>query len=92
MPGVPFSSCSIGVATAWVTVMASAPGYEALTLTTGGTMSGYWSTGSITSPIEPIMSITIDITIENTGWSRKKLRFMTPLLCFLTNLIPPAPA
>ena len=38
IPGVPLSSCSIGVATAWVTVMASAPGYDADTCTTGGTI------------------------------------------------------
>ena len=41
MPGVPFSSCSMGVATACVTVCASAPGYEAETFTTGGTICGY---------------------------------------------------
>ncbi len=76
MPGVPLSDCSMGVATACVTVMASAPGYEADTLTTGGTMSGYWSTGSIVRPMPPTMVITIEITIENTGWSRKKFFFI----------------
>lgn len=70
----------MGVATAWVTVMASAPGYEAEMLTTGGTMSGYWSTGSIVRPMPPTMVMTIDITIENTGWSRKKFFFIAGVL------------
>ena len=47
-----------------------------LLLTTGGTMRGYWSTGSITRPMAPSSTITIDITIENTGWSRKKFFFI----------------
>lgn len=76
MPGVPFNSCSIGVATACDTVSALAPGYDALIFTTGGVICGYWSIGSIVKPIMPTITISIDTTIENTGRSMKKLTFI----------------
>lgn len=81
IPGVPFSSCSIGVATACETVSALAPGYDALIFTTGGVICGYWSIGSFVSPITPTITISIDSTIENTGRSMKKLTFM--LVCVI---------
>ncbi len=68
--------CSIGVATACVTVCASAPGYDAVIFTTGGTIWGYWSIGRSIRPIAPTSRITIDTTIENIGWSRKKFFFI----------------
>ena len=70
------SSCSIGVATAWETASALAPGYEAEILTCGGTTSGYWSIGSIVSPIRPTMTMSTDMTVEKTGLSMKKSDFM----------------
>ncbi len=39
-------------------------------------MAGYWSTGSRVSPMPPMMNITIDRTMESTGWERKKLFFI----------------
>lgn len=73
----------MGVATACDTVSALAPGYDAEILTTGGTILGYWSTGSNITPIKPVRTIIIDITVENMGLSMKKLFFIT---CWLDNL------
>ncbi len=77
MPGVPFNSCSIGVATACDTVSALAPGYDADIFTTGGVICGYWSMGSISSPINPNITISMERTMENTGLSMKKLIFIS---------------
>lgn len=76
MPGVPFSSCSMGVATACDTVVALAPGYDALIFTTGGVICGYWSIGRRVSPMNPTMTMRMEMTIEKTGWSMKKFTFM----------------
>ena len=76
MPGVPFSSCSIGVATACDTVSALAPGYDALILTTGGVICGYWSIGRNATPSNPPITISTDMTIENTGLSMKNPGFI----------------
>jgi hypothetical protein len=78
MPGVPLSCCSIGVATACATVSELAPGYVALILTTGGVICGYWSIGNIVNPINPNMTINIDMTMENTGLSIKNETFISP--------------
>jgi hypothetical protein len=45
MCSTPLISCSIGLATVSATVSADAPGYVALTVTVGGTTSGYCETG-----------------------------------------------
>ena len=66
----------MGVATACETVSALAPGLEALIFTTGGVICGYWSTGNMVSPMMPMMTISIEITIEKTGLSIKKLTFI----------------
>ena len=46
MLSTPLTSCSIGVAIVAATVSALAPGKLARTVTVGGTISGYWATGS----------------------------------------------
>ena len=75
----------MGVATACVTVCASAPGYEAEILTTGGTICGYWSTGSSARPMAPTMTMTIESTVEKTGLSMKKSAFMGYSSCTLSS-------
>ena len=54
----------------WI-VSALAPGYEARTITVGGAMSGYCSTGSVARPIRPPITITMDMTDASTGRSIK---------------------
>ena len=66
----------MGVPTACDTVRALAPGYEALILTVGGVMAGYWSTGSIFRPMIPTMTITMEITAEKMGRRMKKFACM----------------
>ncbi len=48
MLSTPDNCCSMGVATDCSTVMASAPVYVAWMVTSGGTISGNWATGSET--------------------------------------------
>src|ERR1700761_510732 len=67
MPGVPFTCCSMGVATVCSTVCASAPVNCPFTCTTGGVMSGYWSIGKLRMLIAPVIASTIDITMAVTG-------------------------
>src|ERR1700742_2322346 len=67
MPGVPFTCSSIGVATVCSTVWASAPVNWPFTCTTGGVISGYWSTGKLRMQIVPVIANTIDITMAVTG-------------------------
>ena len=66
----------MGVATACVTVCASAPGYDAEIRTTGGTIWGYWSTGSSARPMKPTITMMMDSTVEKTGLSIKKSAFI----------------
>jgi hypothetical protein len=44
--------------------------------TTGGTICGYWSTGSSTRPMAPTRTMTMESTVEKTGRSMKKSDFM----------------
>ena len=81
MPGVPLSSCSIGVAIACETVSALAPGYEAPIFTTGGVICGYWSIGNMVRPMMPTMTINMEMTAENIGLSMKKLTFIFARFC-----------
>src|ERR1700761_9674143 len=67
MPGVPFTCCSIGVATVCSTVCASAPVNWPLTCTTGGVMSGYWSMGRTAIQIVPVRTSTMEMTMAVTG-------------------------
>src|SRR6201996_5001658 len=67
IPGVPFTCCSMGVATVCSTVWASAPVNWPLTCTIGGVISGYWSMGRTAIEIAPVSTSTMDITIAVTG-------------------------
>ena len=51
--------CATGVATALLTVSASAPSYVAETSTTGGVMSGYCSIGRFRIEISPTSTMTM---------------------------------
>ena len=67
MPSTPLTSCSIGAATVSETVRASAPGYEAVTTTCGGTTSGYWAIGNWVSASRPARVISTESTAAKTG-------------------------
>src|SRR5258708_10537217 len=73
MPGVPFTCCSMGVATVCSTVWASAPVNWPLTCTMGGVISGYWSMGRTTIQIEPVSTSTMEMTMAVTGLFMKVL-------------------
>jgi hypothetical protein len=66
------TSCSIGAATVSAMTSADAPGYVALMLTVGGTISGYSEIGSDCNAIAPAMVRISDSTVAKTGRSMKK--------------------
>src|SRR3954470_18940078 len=72
-PSMPVSCCSMTCVTLDSSVSADAPGYAARTLTEGGAMSGYCSTGSQMMPPTPPIMIRMEITQANTGRSMKVL-------------------
>ena len=72
MSSTPLISCSIGAAMVWATVSADAPGYCALTVTVGGTMSGYCATGSPMKASAPTTVMITAITAAKIGRSMKK--------------------
>ena len=64
---------SIGAATAWAMVSASAPGYAAETVTTGGAISGYCAIGSLIIAPTPAITITADKTTAKIGrWMQNR--------------------
>ncbi|OPZ73943.1 MAG: hypothetical protein BWY82_00929 [Verrucomicrobia bacterium ADurb.Bin474] len=69
-------TCSSGEDTAEATTSAVAPGYTALTLTSGGRISGYWATGRVIIEIVPKRTITMERTDANTGRSMKNFENM----------------
>src|SRR6187401_3065721 len=69
MFSTPFTCCSIGAPIVSATVCAFAPGYDAVTLTVGGTMSGYCEMGSDVSAIAPTIVMTMDSTDAKIGRS-----------------------
>src|SRR6516164_5666092 len=72
MSSTPLISCSSGVATVWATVSADAPGYDAVTFTVGGTISGYCATGRIVSAPRPNKVTKMLSTVAKRGRSMKK--------------------
>src|SRR6516164_1419195 len=72
MSSTPLISCSSGVATVWATVSADAPGYDAVTFTVGGTISGYWATGRIANAPKPNAITKMLRTVAKRGRSMKK--------------------
>src|SRR5258707_10883408 len=67
MLSTPDICCSIGVATDWPTVMASAPGYVALTWTCGSAMFGNCATGRPLIATIPMSTIRMEMTIATMG-------------------------
>ncbi len=78
MWSTPFSWVSSGVAMASATSAALAPGHDALTLTTGGVICGYCSTGISFSAIAPNRVRTSAITIAKRGRLMKNVSMMAP--------------
>src|SRR6516164_7577268 len=72
MFSTPLISCSSGVATVRATVSADAPGYDAVTFTVGGTISGYCATGRIVSAPSPKSVTKMLSTVAKRGRSMKK--------------------
>src|SRR6185437_355292 len=77
---MPDSCCSIGAATAFATSCAVAPGYTAVTCTTGGVMLGYRSMGSECSEKAPSRTIAIEMTAAKMGRRTKKYLISGPLV------------
>ncbi len=73
MLSTPDICCSMGVATDCSTVMASAPVYVAVMVTSGGTISGNCATGSETRAMRPQITMTMAITIATMGRLMKNL-------------------
>src|SRR5689334_22724067 len=71
MFSTPLTCCSIGAATVSATTCALAPGYEHVTCTVGGAISGYCAIGSTRSATNPAMVSTIERTEEKIGRSIK---------------------
>src|SRR5258706_5013173 len=69
MFSTPLMASSNGVATALATTSAFAPGYDAVTCTVGGAMSGNKVIGKVNNDINPNKRIMIDTTVDKTGLS-----------------------
>src|SRR4029077_10789933 len=67
MLSTPFTCVSMGAATAWAIVSASAPGYEVDTVTTGGEISGYCAIGRLIIAPSPAITMTRERTIAKIG-------------------------
>src|SRR3954470_20446593 len=71
MLSTPLICCSIGVATAFSTVSASAPTYVVSITISGGTMFGNCATGRPSIATAPMITMMIEITIATIGRSMK---------------------
>ena len=67
MFSTPLTASSIGVATERATTSALAPGYEAVTCTVGGAISGNCVIGRSMSDMIPSNNKRMEITVERTG-------------------------
>ena len=72
MLSTPLTCVSIGAATVSATVLASAPGYVAVTIICTGAMFGYCSIGSWNIEIRPEITITNETTMAKIGRLIKK--------------------
>src|SRR5690242_7704625 len=72
MLSTPLICASIGAATDCATVLASAPGYDACTVTCTGVIVGYCCTGSTRIATAPAMTRMIETTAAKIGRSMKK--------------------
>src|SRR5438874_7593823 len=73
---------SIGAATVCSITSAEAPGYTAVTVTTGGAMSGYCAIGRLRIAARPASTMKTDTTVAKIGLSMKKRENMALLLRF----------
>src|SRR5829696_10257888 len=80
MPSTPTISCSSGAETVSATTFGLAPGYYAVTITDGGTTSGYSLTGRLNSAMAPTMVMNAERTAAKIGRSIKKCESFTALL------------
>src|SRR5262249_36108579 len=71
MLSTPLICCSIGVATDWSRVTASAPGYVAVTWIWGSAILGNCALGRLRMATAPTMTMTIEITMATMGRSMK---------------------
>ena len=69
MLSTPLICASMGPATDWDNVCASAPGYTAVTCTCTGVIDGYCSTGRFMAEMTPANTITSDNTVAKIGRS-----------------------
>jgi hypothetical protein len=67
MPQAPFIDCSNGIITDSANDFALAPGYEALTITTGGATSGNCEVGNVLIASPPTNKMISEITMAKTG-------------------------
>ncbi len=67
MFSTPFTCCSMGAVTVSSTTSALAPGYDVVTLTVGGVMSGMLDTGNRGIDRTPSSTITMEMTIAKIG-------------------------
>src|SRR5258705_6531087 len=72
MFGTPLIAFSIGEATVCSSTSADAPGYTALTVTTGGAISGYCAIGRLRIADRPASTRNTEITAAKIGRSMKK--------------------
>src|SRR5271165_2049366 len=73
MLSTPLICCSMGVATAFSSVSASAPGYKAHRRISGGAIFGNCATGSLVIVIAPTITVKIAMTIATIGRLIKNL-------------------
>src|SRR5512138_643973 len=83
MCGTPLIAFSSGAATVSSSTLADAPGYTAVTVTTGGAISGYWAIGRLRIAESPASTRKIEITAAKIGRSMKKRENMSGYPLFL---------
>src|SRR5258706_11297830 len=80
MSCAPLTCCSMDAATDCDTTSALAPGKAAVTVTWGGTTSGYCAIGRPAAASAPTSTRSTAMTVEKTGRSMKKLSIGRPWL------------
>src|SRR5262249_52068988 len=80
MLSTPLTCVSMGAATPCAMVSASAPGYAADTVITGGAISGYWAMGSFTIAASPAITRRIEMTMAKIGLWMQNFEIMALLL------------
>src|SRR5689334_10353397 len=81
----PLIASSIGVATALATTSAFAPGYDAVTCTVGGAISGKSVIGKTNNDNRPNNVMMMETTVDKTGLSMNLFSIQSEFSC-LKNL------